>query len=105
MGSEPPVEHSFMFPTVPMDHLQPAQARQADPPTFGRRDGGDWATPNDSFGISNDGGRCWVQLQRSFQRDPFVPDVRMVWPPADGEAEARWGWRTVLASLISPRQG
>ena len=37
------------------DHLQLAQACQADLPTFGHLYGDDWATPHSSFGMGNDG--------------------------------------------------
>ena len=88
MGPEPPVEYSFILPTVPMGNLRPAQSCQADLPTFGHLFGGDWAAPHGSFSMSNDGGWCWVQFGQMFRSLKIVPDVRVVEPPAHGEVTA-----------------
>jgi hypothetical protein len=84
---EPLAEYGFTLPTIPMDHLPPAQACQADLPTFGHLYGGDWAAPRGSFSMSNDGGWCWVQFRQTFLRDIIAPDVRVIRPPLHGEAE------------------
>lgn len=85
VAPEPTVEYSLMFPTVPMiTYSWPGRVRQTFRPLYAD----DWATPHSSFGISNDGGWCRAEFRQSFQRGPFVPDVRVVWPPVRGEAEA-----------------
>jgi hypothetical protein len=38
--------------------------------------------------MGNEGAWCGIPFRQTFQRDTFVPDVRVVRPPVHGEAAA-----------------